>query len=140
MRRVRLGWQGRLRLSVGLMFEIEEAVDDSSPGSFGSVNGVVSGAVPRAVFKEMTDGTVDGTACAGPKAVFKEINDGAPGAAFDAVGSIVRKAALEVGCDGTVAEVGTLPFPVYCVWDACIAVEAALEAGCDGIVAEVGTL
>lgn len=107
-------------MSVGLVFEVEEVADDSSPGSFGSVNGVVSGAVPRAVFKE--------------------INDGASDAALDAVGSIVRKAALEVGCDGTVAEVGTLPFPVYCVLDACIAVEAALEAGCDGIMAEVGTL
>ncbi len=108
MRRVRSGWRGRLRLSVGLMFETEEVADDSSPGSFGSVNGVVSGAVPRAVFKEMTDGTVDGTACAGPKAVFKEMIDGAPDATFDAVGSVVTGAALEVGCDGMVAEVGTL--------------------------------
>lgn len=120
MRRVRLGWRGRLRFSVGLMFETEEVADDSSPGSYGSVNGVVSGAVPRAVFKEMTDGS--------------------PDAALDAVGSIVRGAALEVGCGGMVAEVGTLPFLVLCVWHACIAAEGAVEAGCDGIVAEVGTL
>jgi len=90
-------------VSVGLMLELEEVAGDFVPGSCGFMDKIFAGAVP--------------------KAVFKDISDGAPPAPADETGSTVTEAALEAGCDGMVAVVRTLALFmfVFCACDVCLA-------------------
>jgi len=87
-----------LRVSLGLMFEVESELDNSASGSFSFAFSVVSVAVPKAVFNDISDGAVNG------------ISDGAVVGIADVVGYIVSEAALEAGCDGIPAAMRT-PLP-----------------------------